>query len=79
MCLLCLLIVIGLDDVADYRAGGFAAVLAAFLDEHGDADFRIAFWRVADKPGVVLERFILILARASSGVVTNDLLCRTCR
>src|ERR1043165_6839312 len=47
------LVVVGFDDIADHGTGGFAAMLAAFLNENGDANFRIAPWRVADEPGVV--------------------------
>ena len=53
-----LLVVVGLDDIANDRTGSFAAVLSAFLNENGNDNFRIAPRRVADEPGVVFKFFL---------------------
>src|SRR5882757_7606004 len=64
------LVVVGLDDVAhDWPRGG-AAMLAAFLHENGDDDFRIAARSVADEPGVVFK-FFLFAHALSRGVADN--------
>ena len=65
------LVVVGFDDIADDGASGFAAMLAAFLNENGDANFRIASWRVADEPGIIFKFFLF--AEAIPSVVTDDL------
>src|SRR5262249_1664142 len=68
-----LLVVVSLDDVANHGAGGFPAVLFAFLDQNGAADFRVAPGGIPHKPGVVFEFFLLTEFRARA--VTNDLRC----
>ena len=46
-------------------------MLTAFLYQHGDHDFRIAFGRVAHEPGVVFKFFLF--AEAIARGVANDL------
>src|SRR5579859_7934837 len=71
LCLFGLLVVIGLDDVARDRSGGFSSVLAAFLDENRDDDFRIAARRITDKPRIVFKFFLF--ANAIACPVADDL------
>src|SRR5579862_2147016 len=59
-----LFVVVSLDDVADHRAGSFAAVLSAFLHQDRNTDFGVAFGGVADEPGVVGELGALEIGRA---------------
>ena len=68
---LVLLVVVGLDDVAYHGTGSLPTVLSAFLHQHGHYDLRIASRRIADKPRIVFEFFLLADARA--GIVTNHL------
>src|SRR5580692_10320668 len=71
LCLRGLLIVISFDDVARDRSGGFPSVLAAFLDQDGDDDFRIAARRIADEPRVVFK--FLFFSDAIACPVADDL------
>ena len=46
-------------------------MFSAFLNQHGDNNFRIAAWRISNKPGVVFEFFLF--PHSVTRVVTNDL------
>src|SRR4029077_19175993 len=64
-------VVIGLDDVFDHGAGGFATVFSTFLDEYGDHNFRIAAGGVADKPRIIFK--FLLLSEAVARRIADDL------
>src|SRR5438874_12781935 len=68
--LLCFLLIIGFDYVADDWACGFAPV-SSRLNEHGNHDFWATTRRVADKPGIVFE--LLSFSEAAAQVVVDDL------
>ncbi len=69
--LLVLLVVIGLDDVFDHRPGSFATMFAAFLNQNGDGNFRVATGGVADEPGIIFEFFLF--PKFLAGCVTDHL------
>ena len=66
-----LLVVIGFDDIEHERDEISAALLTAILHKHGNDNFGIPAWGVADKPGVVFKLFLFSQALARR--VTDDL------
>src|SRR5882724_13483710 len=70
--LLHFLVIVGLYDFADDRAGGFAAVqAAAFLNEYRYHDLRVSSGCITNEPTVVIKLFLL--AEFCAGVVADNL------
>ena len=65
------LVVVGLNNIPRNRARRLTAMLAAFLNQDRNHDFRISFGCVSDEPGVVFK--FLLLCEAIPCVVADDL------